>query len=289
MSNEVLLRLRQGLPVVGTSLTIPHEFVAELVGQAGFDFILIDMQHTPIGVETFQRLMIALHPTNSTVIARTWWNDPAAIGQVLDLGADGVVVPMVNTAEDAQRAVSAALYPPDGNRSWGPRRAARLRGGPEQYARQANENTLILPQVETEEAVRNLDRILAVPGITGIMIGPSDLANSLGYSHDRNHPTVRGVMDGVLERCQQRGMPFGQFAQNIESARDWIDRGALIAVCGGDVSFIIEGIARSVGGSPLFASRRPRRQPRARSIDLMLDGLGNSPLPCRGMPEEGWI
>ncbi len=244
--NRVLEHLGRGEPVIGCVLTISDEFVAELIGRAGFDFVIIDTQHAPIGLETLQRLMIALHPTDSTVLIRTTWNDTAAINQVLDLGAEGVIVPLVNSADDARRAVAAAKYPPDGHRSWGPRRAVRLHEGADRYGRSANTNILVLPQIETEEAVANLDEILAVPGVSGIMIGPADLANSLGYGHDRNNSDVRSVMETVLETCLARGVPFGHFTNSIELSRQWIERGALITTCGGDVGFIADAIAQSL-------------------------------------------
>lgn len=244
--NGIFERIRRGEPVIGCVLTMTDEFVAELIGRAGFDFVIIDMQHAPIGAETLQRLMIALHPSQSTVLIRTAWNDSAMINQVLDLGAEGIIVPLVNTADDARRAISAARYPPTGSRSWGPRRAARLLGGAARYGLEANDNIMVLPQIETEEAVTNLDEILDVPGLSGIMVGPADLANSLGYAHDRDSEDVQQVMQTILGRCLARGIPFGHFTNSIEVSQRWIERGALITTCGGDVGFISDAITRSL-------------------------------------------
>lgn len=243
-ANRILESVGRGVPVIGCVLTMSDEFVAELIGAAGFDFVIIDTQHAPIGVETLQRLMIALRPSPSTVLVRISWNDAAAINQVLDLGADGIIVPLVNTADDARRAVAAAKYPPDGERSWGPRRAARVHGGADRYGQVANETIMILPQIETREAVSNLDEILDVAGVSGIMIGPADLANSLGYAEDRSHQDVDSVIREVLDRCLARGVPFGHFTNSVELAERWIKRGAVIATCGVDVLFVSEGIAR---------------------------------------------
>lgn len=122
----------------------------------------------------------------------------------------------------------------------------RLHEGADRYGRSANANILVLPQIETEEAVANLDEILAVPGVSGVMIGPADLANSLGYGHDRNNSDVHSVIETVLERCLARGVPFGHFTNSIEVSRQWIERGALITTCGGDVGFVVDAIARSL-------------------------------------------
>lgn len=247
-SNRMLASLRRREPVIGCVLTIADEFVVELIGRAGFDFVIIDTQHAPIGTETLQRLMIALHPTDSTIVVRARWNDEPSINQILDLGAEGVIVPLVNTADDARRAVAAAKYPPDGDRSWGPRRALRLHGGADEYGRDANENILVLPQIETEAAVANLDDILSVPGVSGIVVGPADLANSLGYGHDRANAAVGSVLERVLDRCLAHDIPFGHFTNGIDASLHWIERGALITTSGGDVGFVTEGIARSLAG-----------------------------------------
>lgn len=243
-TNRILETVGRGDPVVGCVLTTSDEFVAELVGAAGFDFLIIDTQHAPIGVETLQRLMIALRSSPSTVLTRISWNDAAAINQVLDLGADGIIVPLVNTADDARRAVAAAKYPPQGDRSWGPRRAARVHGGADRYGQSANDTIMVLPQIETREAVSNVDEILDVPGVSGIMIGPADLANSLGYAEDRGNENVDLVIQNVLDRCLVRGVPFGHFTNSVEVAEHWIKRGATITTCGVDVLFVSEGISR---------------------------------------------
>ncbi len=243
-TNRILEAVGRGEPVIGCVVTMSDEFVAELIGSAGFDFVIIDTQHAPIGVETLQRLMIALRPAPSTILVRITWNDASAINQVLDLGADGIIVPLVNTADDARRAVAAAKYPPDGDRSWGPRRAARVHGGADRYGQAANETIMVLPQIETREAVANVDEILDVPGVSGIMIGPADLANSLGYGEDRSNQNVEVVIQTVLDRCLAHQVPFGHFTNTIEVAQHWIKRGASITTCGVDVGFVSEGIAR---------------------------------------------
>lgn len=244
MKSRLLTSIQQGRPVVGTSHVIQDGSVTETLRDTELDFLFIDMQHIAITLETLQRTLIALQPTTTSVLVRPPSNDPVVIGQVLDAGADGVIVPMVNTADDARRAVGAVRYPPEGTRSWGPRRAARLHGGPEEYARDADDNAVVITQVETEEAVKNLDDILSVPGLTGVMIGPADLAISLGYMHDRTNQRVLDTAQGVLDRCLQRGVPFGFFAATVEDGIHWMERGGLILTCSSDTAFVAQGIAR---------------------------------------------
>jgi len=237
--------LKEGRPVVGCGLSIVDPFVAEAVGRFDFDFVLIDTQHHPMSNDVLQELLIALYPTESTIIVRAAWNDPVRINHLLDIGAEGIILPWINTAGDAKAAVSAIKYPPQGRRSWGPRRAGTLYGGdPEQYAAHANDNTLFLPQIETVEAVENLDAILSVEGVAGIMIGPNDLAFSMGFVQNRWNPTVEAMVQRVLEGCRARGNPFGMFTPNMESAKLWIRRGGMIATGPRDMGLITEGLAR---------------------------------------------
>lgn len=230
-------------PIIGFAHVVQDESITETYRSIDLDFVLIDTQHIVIGLETLQRTLIALQPADISVLVRPMWNDAAIIGQILDAGADAIIVPMVNTAEDARRAVAAAKYPPLGTRSWGPRRAARLHGGADVYAREADDTVAVFTQVETAQAVSNLDEILAVPGLNGVMVGPGDLSVSLGYSLDRSNARVTETIQGVLDRCLEKGVPFGFFAASIEQAQYWLSRGALIMNCLSDTAFIAQGVS----------------------------------------------
>lgn len=246
--NRMKRMLKEGRPVVGCGLSIVDPFVAEVVGRFNFDFVHIDTQHHPMSNDVLQELLIALYPTESTIVVRVAWNDPVRINHVLDIGAEGIVLPWINTAEDAKAAVEAIKYPPLGRRSWGPRRAGTLYGGSlEEYAVQANNNTLFLPQIETAEAVENLDAILSVEGVDGIMIGPNDLALSMGFVENRWNPTVEATVQKVLEGCKARGKAFGMFTADMESAKLWIRRGGMIAIGTRDLGVLVEGLARDKG------------------------------------------
>jgi len=235
--------LRAKRPIVGFAHTIRDERVTESLRKLDLDFLLIDLQHTPITIETLSRTLIALAPSDLCALVRAPWNDPATIGQILDVGASGVIVPMVNTAKQAADAVAAARYAPLGIRSWGPGRTAYLPGDAATYAREANDSLVIITQIETAEAIDNLDGILAVPSLSGVMIGPADLAISLGYGDDRSNPAVRDAVQAVLDRCLERDIPFGFFAPTLEDGLYWLTRGALIVNCGIDTAFVTAGAA----------------------------------------------
>ncbi len=243
-ANRLVDSIRQRRPVVGSAHMIRDEAVTESLRNVAADFLLVDMQHVAFGLESLQRVLIALNPSDFGVLVRIPSNNHTTIGQVLDLGAAGVIVPMVNTRHDAIAAVAAAKYPPEGIRSWGPRRVASFHGDAASYAQSANDDVLVIVQVETKEAVDNLGEILAVPGLSGVMIGPADLAISLGYMHDRDNQAVQDAVQFVLDRCLEVDMPFGFFAPSIERALYWMERGALIINCSSDATFVAEGFSR---------------------------------------------
>ena len=125
--NRMKQSLREGRAVVGTALSLPDPFVAELMGMIGFDFVIIDMEHSPLTMSELQLMMIALLPTESTIIVRVEWNDVVKVKQILDVGAQGIIFPWISSREEAERAVATTKYPPQGIRGWGPRRAIRDR------------------------------------------------------------------------------------------------------------------------------------------------------------------
>ncbi len=177
--NKLKARLKSGKACMNGWLAIPSGFSAEVMAQCGFDSVTVDMQH---GVQDYLSMVQCFQAMDKypiTPLVRIPWNEPGIIGKVLDGGAWGVICPMVNTAAEARALVSACLYPPTGKRSSGPVRAAAY-GEASPYQTFANDEVLVIPMIETQEALDNLDAILDVPGISGIYVGPSDLGFSLG-------------------------------------------------------------------------------------------------------------
>src|SRR5580693_9462414 len=199
--NRTKARMAAGQPALGISLTIPDAFVAELVGAAGFDFVLIDTEHSPITIDQLQTMLVALRTSPSTSFVRPAANDPALIKTILDLGAEGVVVPEVHDAASAAAAVAATRYPPAGRRGFGPRRAARLEGGRPTYLRRADQEVAAFVMIEHPEAVADIDAILSTPGLDGIMVGPADLAVGMGHLLELDHADPVAAIQRVFDAC----------------------------------------------------------------------------------------
>ena len=187
-------------------------------GLAGlkYDYINIDLQHGMIDYTGALHLLQALHGTSATLTCRVPWNEPGIIGKVLDAGAQGVIIPMVNTVAEAEAAVSACRYAPAGARSFGPVRAGRSLGP--DYASEANDKIACIPMIETAEALSNLDAILDVAGIDAVYIGPADLSISLGLppGTDNPDPSFQDALTQVVEACGQRGI-----APGIHAVPEW--------------------------------------------------------------------
>lgn len=231
-------------PLLGLWHVVKDAYATEALAGTAIDLLLLDMQHCGATVPSIESSLLSSRASGKFVVARPPANDGALIGQLLDLGLDAVVIPMVNSAGDARRAVLAATYPPTGERSWGPRRIPRHSSYANHFAGNDHE-VVILPQIETEEAVRNLDEILDVAGIGGIMVGPWDLGISMGFPLDATNPAVRRAVEGILDKCLERHIPFGLFAQSMADVLHFANRGASILICGSDLDYALEGANRS--------------------------------------------
>lgn len=239
MINKMKAKLQAGKAVVGTIVTMNNATSLRIIGQAGFDYLLIDTQHAPLDIGGLNEIVLGLGPTESEIVIRVAYNKPWLINQVLDVGADGVIVPLVNTREEAENAVSAAKYPPDGVRSWGPKIPEKYASPPGYWAR-ANNELMVLPQIESVQAVENLDEILSVKGLDGIMIGPTDLTLSMGHPQmfPPELPEVDEMIQHILAKCKEHKVPFGHFTSTLEVAEKWIRRGGQIATLQSDQAFM---------------------------------------------------
>jgi 2-dehydro-3-deoxyglucarate aldolase/4-hydroxy-2-oxoheptanedioate aldolase len=233
-------KLRRGQVCLGTVISFTDPTVTEALCPL-LDFVWIDMEHSVLSLEAVQGHVMATKGSDTTALVRVPWNDPVLIKPVLDLGAAGVIVPMVRTAEDVQRAVAACLYPPEGIRGFGPRRPSNYgRLGGSEFCREANARILPIAQVEHIEAVANLDEILRVPGLASIALGPNDLAGSMGNIGQSRHPTVLRTLESVIARCRQAGVPVGiSVGEDPEVLVDWVARGVNWLAMGGDCSLLI--------------------------------------------------
>jgi 2-keto-3-deoxy-L-rhamnonate aldolase RhmA len=242
---SVKAKLRKGQALIGSLISVAEPFVAEIMGAANFDFLIVDTEHCPLSIHQLQTVLIALSASGSTVIVRARSSDAVDIKQILDVGADGILVPNVADPAQSEAVVAAAKYPPEGIRGFGPRRAARLAGGTSTYSRTANDEIIVMVMIEQREAIENLDDILTTPGLDAIMVGPSDLAASMGYLNDMENPAVSDAIQQVLKACKVNAVPFGIFSGTPERAAHWISCGGQLATIGGDVPFIDAGILQA--------------------------------------------
>ena len=210
--NLVRDKLANGQPTYGGWLGIPSGFSAEVMAHAGFDWLNIDMQHGLIDFSSLVNMLQAISTTDTIPIVRPLSNEAAIIGQVLDAGARGVIVPMVNSREDAIQAAQACRYAPLGIRSYGPARASIDLGVP--YSEFPDSDALCLVMLETVEAIDNIEEIATVPGIDGVFIGPGDLSVSLGLAPNNdpdNHQFIT-ALEKTLEICDRNSLIPGIFA-----------------------------------------------------------------------------
>lgn len=220
--------------IVNGWLTIPSSFSAEVMAQQGFDSIVVDMQHGAIDYQTALTMLQAITTTSVIPMARVPWNDPASLMRILDAGAYGVICPMINTVEQAEALVQACKYPPRGYRSCGPVRAKYSCGA--DYLDGADEQLLVIAQIETAEAVANLDGILEVPGIDAIYVGPSDLAMALG-SHARRGQQDAAVVAAkkkIVETCDRHDKPAGIHTPSAQKAREMVNEGYRLVTIASD-------------------------------------------------------
>ena len=242
LKNRLKEILRSGKVALGVTVTIGHPDVTEVLGKLGFDYINIDTQHTPISMETVQSMLQAMSYSETTPIVRVPWNEFSVINRALDVGAHGIIIPYVNTKEDVKRAIQYATYPPKGIRSYGPRRAA-LRDP--DYVATADEEILILPQIETKEALDNIEDILSVDGIEAFFVGPYDLSRSLGVFAQFRTPVFEKAIERILEASEKTGTVAGMLAPMEEPSKT-IERGFRLVNVGLDVAFLTSGATSAI-------------------------------------------
>ena len=219
-----------GKKLIGTLVSLPSPSVTEILCDAGFDWLFIDGEHSPLTIGDIQNMLQAAGDRCSCVV-RIPANDEVFIKQVLDVGAAGIIAPHVNTAEIAEQVVRFAKYPPSGERSVGVARASAYGFQFADYVKNANDQLAVVVQIEHVEAARNIESILEVDGVDAVFIGPYDLSASMGKPGKIQDPEVQNYMNQVREACRQCKKPIGIFAINVEDARPYLDQGyALVAV-----------------------------------------------------------
>ena len=244
--NRIKKMLAEGKPVSGSWVSLCSPIATEIMGLAGFDWLLIDMEH---GAGDYQTLLGQLQAIacagDSVPIVRVQWNDPVVIKRVLDLGAYGVMVPGGRTVEDAQRAVAAIKYPPVGFRGIASVRGGKFGMDPD-YLKQANDNMAMFLQIETAEATDNIEAILDVSGIDVCFIGPNDLAADLGHTGNLAHPEVEAAIAKIEAAANARKIPLGTVSRGWEFAKPLFDKGYKAVSIASDVHFLVQNATGSV-------------------------------------------
>jgi 2-keto-3-deoxy-L-rhamnonate aldolase RhmA len=250
--NNLKQRLQQGQTLVGSIVSANAPDVAELMSLVGFDYLWIECEHAPIELSDAQVLIQAIGG-RCPVIVRIPENAEVWFKKALDTGCDGLVVPQVKTADEARRAVASTYYPPVGTRSVGITRAQGYGTTFADYVETINDRLLLVLQIEHVLGVENVDRIVSVPGIGAILVGPFDLSGSMGLLGQTTHPEVEARIETVRMACEKAGIPLGIFAVDAPTAKRYIEMGFRLICIAADTTFMFRGASEALhqtkGGS----------------------------------------
>lgn len=230
--------LREARPQIGLWCNSCSNVTAEAIAGAGFDWILVDTEHAPNELPMVLSQLQALAGGTAAPVVRPAWNDLVLIKRLLDIGAQNLLVPYVQTAEEARAAVAAVRYPPQGKRGVAVLHRANRFGRIKNYFDRANEEICLLLQLETSVALQNLEAIAAVEGVDGLFIGPSDLAAALGHLGDNGHPDVRAAIEDAVRRIRKTGKAAGILAPLEADARHWLAQGCTVVAVGSDLGLL---------------------------------------------------
>ncbi len=231
--------LLAGSPQIGLWCSLASAYAIESLAPSGFDWLLVDMEHAPNDLTSVLAQLQAAAPYPASAIVRPPWNDMVVTKRLLDVGAQTLLFPYVQNADEARAAVASVRYPPAGVRGMALATRANRFGRVTDYARRAQEEICVLVQAETREALDRLETIAAVEGVDGVFIGPADLHASLGFPGETANPAVLPIIDDAIRRIRSRGKAPGIIATDEQLARRYLERGALFVAVGGDVSLLV--------------------------------------------------
>ena len=244
MANDFRARLKRGDKLLGTMVTLPSAPAAEVLASLGFDWLFVDAEHGPLETAELLAILTAVNRRAACVV-RVPSCDAVQIAKVLDLGADGIIVPQVNTPEQAAAAVRFARYPPEGTRGVGLARAHGYGLKFKEYVESANREVAVVVQAEHATAVENIGAIARVPGVDAVLLGPYDLSASLGKMGQIDDPMVVAAIARVTDACRAVRMPLGYFGVNAAAVRPYVERGYTLIVAGVDTT-LLAGAARGL-------------------------------------------
>lgn len=238
--------LERGSLVLGAWSILPSPLTVELIARSGFDVLCIDTQHGPIAYDQLVTMLQVACAVGCPALVRVASHDPAELMHAIDAGAQGVIVPMVDDAQEARRVAGACRYPPAGYRSWGPLRPAL--GAPAQAADEANREVVVVAMIETQEGLRNAGEIAAVPGVDVLLVGPTDLAVTHGltagaYAGTDEHSAL---VRQVISAGNAHGVAVGNVCGGVEAARRWAGEGMRFLTVGSDLGWMVSGVRTEV-------------------------------------------
>jgi len=227
MKNQVKQKLKEGKISIGSWIQLAHPTIAEIMAESGFEWLAIDMEHSAIGVQDMENLIRAIELGGSVPLVRLWSNDPVLVKKVMDAGAYGIIVPMVNSREEAEKAVKSAKYPPEGERGVGLYRAQGFGSNFEEYKNTINQESLVVVMIEHREAVENIRDILSVKGVDGLLIGPYDMSGSYGIAGQLDHPLIKEAQRKIIVAAKEAGVVAGIHVVHppVEQVKNRIDEG----------------------------------------------------------------
>ncbi|MEM7376398.1 MAG: aldolase/citrate lyase family protein [Pseudomonadota bacterium] len=240
-TNPFLAALRAGTPQIGLWISLASNVSAEVVADAGFDWVLVDTEHSPNELQTVLGQLQALAASPATAIVRPQWNDAVLVKRYLDIGAEGLLFPMVQTVEEATAAVAATRYPPRGVRGVSGTTRANRFGRTTDYFQRVEDETAVLLQVETREAIERVADIADCDGVDGVFFGPADIAASIGLLGQPMHDAVWALIRPAAQQLMDKGIPVGTLVLDPAFARQLIAEGFRFVACGSDLAILARG------------------------------------------------
>ena len=245
--NRFLQAIRTGRQQVGLWISLSNAYAAEAVAPAGYDWALLDMEHSPNELSSLLGQLQAFAASETTAIVRPDWNDPVKVKRLLDLGVPGLLFPMVQTTQEAQAAVAACRYPPRGIRGVAGTTRANGFGRITDYFEKVESQTAILIQLETVDAVENAERFAEVEGVDGIFFGPADIGADMGHVGQPMHPDVWALIRPAARALMSRGMPVGTLVSDPAFAAELLNEGFSFVACGSDAGLLAKGADNLLG------------------------------------------
>ena len=241
MTNRLRTALHSGEPAIGSWIQFAHTGVAEIMAQAGFTWLGIDLEHSTIGIESVLPLVQVIDLSGCVPLVRLPDNDPVLALRVMDAGAHGIIVPRVNSAEQARRAVEAVRYPPDGHRSVGLSRAHGYGARFQEYLKELDESAIVVVMIEEQKGLDSLDRIVAVPGVDAVFVGPYDLSASLGIPGQLEHPLMKEALARIVGATRAAGVAAGIHVVHppVERVRERMAEGFRFIAFAGDMLLLV--------------------------------------------------